>query len=69
MENHIAHWSYLLGLACSLLAMVWKGLEFLKVLPDRFGSLGYMTLFKGGLLFLVIVVATSGYVAAKSQKA
>ena len=69
MENHIAHWSYLLGLAFSLLAMVWKGLAFLKVLPGGFGSLTYMTLFKGGLLFLVIVVATSSYVAAKSQKA
>jgi len=69
MEKHIAHWSYLLGLACSLLAMVWKGLQFLKVMPGGFGSLTYMTLFKGGLLFLVIVVATSGYVAAKSQKA
>jgi uncharacterized membrane protein len=69
MEKHIAQWSYLLGLACSLLAMVWKGLEFLNVMPGGFGALTYMTLYKGGLLFLVIAVATSGYVAAKSPKA
>ncbi len=69
MEKHIAQWSYWLGLACSLLAMIWKGLEFLKVLPASFGSLSYMTLYKGGLLFLVIALATAGFVAAKSQKA
>lgn len=69
MEKHIAQWSYWLGLVCSLLAIVWKGLEFLKVMPEAFGSLRYMSLYKGGLLFLVIAVATSGYVAAKGQKA
>jgi uncharacterized membrane protein len=69
MEKHIAQWSYWLGLACSLLAMIWKGLDVLNVMPAGFGALRYMTLYKGGLLFLVIAVATSSFVAAKSQKA
>jgi uncharacterized membrane protein len=69
MEKYIAQWSYWLGLACSLLAMIWKGLEVLKVMPEGFGALRYMSLYKGGLLFLVIALATSGYVAAKGQKA
>ena len=68
MEKHIAQWSYWLGLASSLLAMIWKGLEVLNVMPGDFGTLRYMTLYKGGLLFLVIAVATSSFVAAKSQK-
>jgi hypothetical protein len=69
MEKQITQWSYWLGLVCSLLAMIWKGLEFLKVMPEGFGSLGYTSLYKGGLLFLVITVATAGYVAVKGQKA
>ena len=69
MEKYIGQWTYWLGLACSVLAMIWKGLEFLRVLPDRFGSLGYLTLYKGGLLFLVIALATSGCIAGKGQKA
>jgi hypothetical protein len=52
-----------------LLAMIWKGLEILNVMAAGYGALRYMTLYKGGLLFLVIAVATSSFVAAKSQKA
>jgi predicted Na+-dependent transporter len=68
MEKHIGQWSYWLGLACTLLAMVWRGLEFLNVMPEGYGDLKYTTLYKGGLLFLVMAIATSSLVAAKGQK-
>ncbi|MBZ5515274.1 MAG: hypothetical protein LAN62_10650 [Acidobacteriia bacterium] len=69
MEKHITQWSYWLGLVCSLLAMVWRGLEALKVLPEALGPVRYMTLYKGGLLLLVIAIATAVLAATKSQKA
>ncbi len=69
MEKQIAQGSYWLGLVSSLLAVVWKGLEALHVAPGGFGTLRYMTLYKGGLLFLLIALATAGCAWVKSQKA
>ena len=65
MEKHIIQASYWLGLACSLVALVWRGLEFLKVLPESYGTLMYSTVYKGGLLFLVIAIATASCAATK----
>ena len=69
MEKSLAHGSYWLGVACSLVAFVWKGLEVLNVAPEGFGSVRYMTFYKGGLLFLLIAIAAAACVWLKSQKA
>ncbi len=69
MEKSLAHGSYWLGVVCSLVAVVWKGLEVLNVAPEAFGSVKYMTLYKGGLLLLLISIATAGCAWLKSQKA
>ena len=69
MEKQIVQVSYWLGLASSLLALVWKGLEVLHVAPEKFGTLGYLTFFKGALLFLLISMATAGCAWVKSPKA
>jgi len=69
MEKQIVQVSYWLGLASSLLAVAWKGLETLNAAPEGFGSLKYMTLYKGALLFLLISIASSGCAWLKSQKA
>ena len=68
MEKHILQWSYWLGLAISLLAMVWRGLAILGVMPEGFGSLMYSTLYKGGVLFLLISIATAMCTWLKGQK-
>ena len=69
MEKQIVQVSYWLGLASSLIAVVWKGLEALHAAPSGFGSVNYMTIYKGGLLFLLISIATAGCAWLKSQKA
>ena len=69
MEKQIVQVSYWLGLASSLLALVWKGLETVHVAPEKFGGLGYLTFYKGGLLFLLISIATAGCAWVKSPKA
>jgi hypothetical protein len=68
MEKQIVQVSYWLGLASSLLALVWKGLDALNVAPGAFGSFKYMSFYKGGLLFLLISIATAGCAWLKSQK-
>ena len=68
MEKHILPGSYWLGLVCSALATLWKALEVLKVAHGGIGSLSYMTLYKGGLLLLVISVATAAAAGAKVPK-
>ena len=69
MEKQIVQVSYWLGLASSLLALVWKGLEALRVAPEMIGSFKYMTFYKGGLLLLLISMATAGCAWVKSPKA
>jgi len=69
MEKQIVQLSYWLGLASSVLALAWKGLETLHAVPEAFGSFKYMTFYKGGLLFLLISIATAGCAWLKSQKA
>jgi len=68
MEKYLVQGSFWLGLASSVVALVWKGLDVLNVVAGGLGGVTYMTLYKGGLLFLVISIATTGYVGLRSQK-
>ena len=69
VEKHLVQGSYWLGIACSVVALVWRGLEFLKVTPEEFGTLRYTTFYKGGVLFLLISIAAAGNTWLKNQKA
>ena len=69
MEKPIAQGSYWLGVASSVLALAWKGLQAVHVLPESLGNFKYMTLYKGGLLFLMIAIASSACAWLKNQKA
>jgi hypothetical protein len=72
MEKHILQWSYWLGLASFAVALVWRGLNFLGFLipssltPGR--GIGHVGFYKGGLLFLLVAIATASYAWFKSQK-
>ena len=68
MEKHLAQGSYWLGIVCAVVALAWKGLAALKLAPGAFGELQYTTFYKGGLLVLLIPIATAGCAWLKSQK-
>ena len=66
MHEHIARGAYWLGMACAVVAFVWRGLVTLGV-PDRFTydvdrAVGYGGFLNGAVLFLLVSAASSGYV-------
>ncbi len=67
MEKQVVHYTYWLGLAATLVALIWRGLV-LAGLPEKVMGLNYMTAYKGALLFFVMAVATTSYAWLKSQK-
>ncbi len=59
MEKHLVTWSYWLGIACFAIALVWKtwsafGLWLPKGMTAA-QTISYMTFYKGGLLFFLLV--------------
>ncbi len=63
MEKKILVYSYWLGMLCVALALLWRGASafgFSGAALTRL-TLGYMTFFKGALLFLITAMATSAY--------
>jgi hypothetical protein len=68
MEKQIIRWSYLLGLACVIVALVWRaagGLGWIATGLNMPGALmNYMTFYKAALLFLVVAIATGTYSSA-----
>lgn len=72
MEKQIARWSYLLGVAAAVVALVWRGLAMLHAVPKELTSgahaLTYDTLLKGALLLLLVTIATANYIWSQSQK-
>lgn len=69
MDKQIVQVSYWLGLVSSLVAVAWKGLEALHAAPGSFGSISYMSAYKGGALLLLLSLATAACAWLKSQKA
>ncbi len=72
MEKHILTWSYWLGLASTVIALVLRSLNAVGLLApgvvNQGRTLWYMSFYKGALLFLLVAVATAGYIWAHSQK-
>jgi hypothetical protein len=73
MEKHILTWSYWLGLASTVIALVLRLLNALGLLVPQVVKQGqtiwYMSFYKGALLFLLIAVATASCTWARSQRA
>ena len=65
MEKHLVTWSYWLGIACFAIALLWKAWSaFGMWLPKSMAAaqtISYMGLYKGGLLFLLVTIATANY--------
>ena len=71
MEKHIARWSYFLGLAGVAIAVVWRLLTFVHLMPKEFGPLphaiSYKTLQQGAFMFFALAVATAAYVYTQRE--
>jgi hypothetical protein len=72
MEKHILRWSYWLGIASLVIAVVWRALNGLGLgsagLVIRGESVYSMSLYKASLLLFVAAIATANYVSSKSQR-
>jgi len=73
MEKHIMRWSYWLGIACLVIAVVWKGTNALGMwLPPKTASqyaIWYLSFFRGSLLFFVASIGSANYSLVNSRKA
>ena len=73
MVKQIVTLSYWLGLLSFLIALALRALNvfgiqlFSTAHPER--ALGYMSFFKGALLFFIIAIATVSYAQARCEKA
>jgi len=72
MEKLVARWSYFLGLAGAVVAVVWRGLTLFRLFPKELTAgehtLTYDSILKGAVLFLVLTLATAGYKFIQDQK-
>lgn len=71
MEKMIARSSYWLGIACMVIAIIWKGVNIFRALPAPAGATGPLThqaFLHGSIMFLVATIATACYVWLNSQK-
>lgn len=60
MEKHIGRYSYLLGLICVVIAIVWRGLIAVGLsLPERVGHVYYETFLKAAGLLLLLAIASA----------
>jgi len=66
MERQILHWSYWLGLACLIIAVVWRVLNVFGLAPGN--SIFPLTFYKGSLLLFVAAIASASYAGFKSQR-
>lgn len=72
MKKVIGRWTYWLGVACMVVAMVMRGanalgywLPPLVLTPGR--TLGYWSFFHGSILFFATTIATASYSWLKRQ--
>lgn len=68
MEKQIIRWSYLLGVVCVLVAVLFRAMNaagWLHDIDTRGAAIGYGSFLKGAVLFLLTCVATSSYTAAQ----
>jgi hypothetical protein len=71
MERHILHWSYWLGIASLVIAVLWRGLNAFGLGSPTLLIQGQfvfsMTFYKASLLLFVAAIASANYAWLKSQ--
>jgi hypothetical protein len=82
MEKLIARWSYWLGIACMVIAVIWKIVVVFRYWHSPASTMGaatpgattaaavvgYSMFLHGSIMFLVATIASVGYAWLKSQK-
>lgn len=72
MEKLIARWSYWLGIACLVIAVIWRIVNAFRSWHSLASTpgpiMGPLTFLHGSILFLVATIATVGYAWLNSQK-
>ncbi len=70
MEKQLAKWTYWLGVACALIALIIRALNavgvFLDFLPGS--NLGYMSFYKASFLLLAVAIATATTLRAPQKE-
>jgi hypothetical protein len=67
MEKHIANWTYWLGVACLVIALVWR-IASIWMGPQQALGIVPLSFYKGALLFFITAIATANYSLAMRQK-
>ena len=72
MEKHIFRWSYWLGIASLVIAILWRAMNAFGLgsgtLLLRGQYVFSMTFYKASLLLLVAAIASANYATFKSQR-
>jgi hypothetical protein len=71
MEKLIASWTYWLGIACLVIAVVWRIANIFRSWQTSAasgGSIGHLAFMHGSILFLITTIATACYAWLNSQK-
>ena len=72
MEKLIGRWSYWLGIACLVIAVIWRAVNALglmlplAVTPGH--TIWYLSFFHASILFFAATIATACYAWLNSQK-
>jgi hypothetical protein len=67
MEREMVRYSYWLGVALMVAALVWRVVNAFG-LKSSVMTVSYMTLYKGAVILFLTAIATTGYAWVKSQK-
>ena len=72
MEKLIARWSYWLGIACLVIAVIWRGVNafglWLPVNVTPGHTVWYLSFFHASILFFATTIASSCYAWLNLQK-
>jgi hypothetical protein len=71
MAKQIAKWSYWVGIACLVVSILWRagnvmGMPAAPSLAEG-RTFGYLTFYRGGLLFFAATIASAAYDWASSR--
>ncbi len=71
MEKQVVRWTYLLGVVCVVIALVWRILNVFRlgipyvIVPGQ--TIYYMSFYKAAFLLLLTSIAAANYGMYKSQ--